>query len=213
MRTDNLKVLSMKAQKKGVEANGMRINDELHFSPKFRFADLDWEDKGSLIVAFHDRVYGYYLCPASILVENRNAFAAGVLLVTTIDFLANIQIGGNTGSRIEQWLVNHITAFRDQDPGNPRRTLAKRFYDEFRNGLVHEGRIKNGGQFTYEIDGLVVISDSSVMIVHPGYLLESIVKAFEMYLKNLAEDEFTFQHFRCALINIFQKDVALAKNS
>jgi hypothetical protein len=42
------------------------------------------------------------------------------------------------GDRIKYWLASEISEF-DQK-------LAELFYDHFRNGLVHEGHIKNGGQ-------------------------------------------------------------------
>ncbi len=33
--------------------------------------------------------------------------------------------------------------------------LAARFYDDFRNGLVHEAKIKQGGQFSLELQSTV----------------------------------------------------------
>ena len=33
--------------------------------------------------------------------------------------------------------------------------LAERFYEDFCNGLVHEGRVKNGDQFSLEVDETV----------------------------------------------------------
>ena len=189
----------------------MRINHDLYFSPNFKFTDLDWNNANNLVTAFHDRVYGFYLKPTSLLLEGGHAFAAGVLLVTTIDFLAKIQTGGKTGSRFEQWLITNIPQFDISDPDNSTRTLAKRFYDEFRNGLVHEGRIKNGGQFSFEIDNLHIVSDNSVMIINPRYLFQSVSDSFKKYETDLS-DEFVFQKFRCSLIESFQKDMEIVKS-
>jgi len=187
----------------------MKVDNDLYFSPRFKFSDLDWGNKENLIFAFHDRVHGFYLEPTFILLEQGHAFAAGVLLVTTVDFLAKIQIGGNTGSRIEQWLESNIAEFSKTDPARPSNTLAKRFYNEFRNGLVHEGRIKNGGQFSFESDNLVAVMDNSVMVVNPEYLFRAVVASFESYEQSLG-DEFAFHRFRRSLIENFWKDVEIA---
>ncbi|NVM22838.1 MAG: hypothetical protein HWN68_13785 [Desulfobacterales bacterium] len=190
----------------------MRIGDIVYFSPNRKLIDLKWDDKDNLVAAFADRVEGFYLTPARQLNDAKQAFATGVICVTTIDFLAKIQTGEEVvWKRNKQWLEDNLPAFAEPDPQNPsKRTLAKRFYEEFRNGLVHEGRIKNAGQFSYDYPGLVEIR-GPVMIVNPGILLAGISESFIRYMKNVSSDEFTFQSFRCALTSCFQADMEIVR--
>lgn len=185
-----------------------RVNEELYFSPKYKFTDLDWDSDIKLIDAFQDRVEGFYLLPAKELNQSRKySFATGVLCVSTIDFLARIQTGKKkVGERFEQWLNDNISDFSPNDKDKSSRTIAHRFYDEFRNGLVHEGRIKNAGQFSYEFTELVN-TKASVMIVNPDSLLNAINSAFDGYLNKLKEEESAFQAFMNALKIDFKEDI------
>jgi len=189
----------------------MRVGDILYFSPKYKFSVLNWDDKKILIDAFKDRVEGFYIKPIKKLNGDENVFAAGVLCVTTIDFLARITIGANTvGERIEQWFGKWITEFSQKDPDNQNITLGKRFCKEFRNGLVHEGRIKNCGQFSNNFSELIHMEDK-IMVINSVLLLEAIKTSFETYMDNVENDTSPFHIFRCALIRDFGDDVEWAK--
>ncbi|MCX9009527.1 MAG: hypothetical protein OIN66_00255 [Candidatus Methanoperedens sp.] len=128
------------------------VDEQLLFTPGLKYSEIKWDNDDALIEAFKDRVKGFYLDPAKCLNDSEKyAFATGVLCVSTIDLLACITISCNSrtvGMRFKQWLKEHITAFDNSDPNSD--ILADKFYDEFRNGLVHEGRIKNVGQFSYD---------------------------------------------------------------
>ena len=190
----------------------MRVGDILHFSPNYKFLDLKWDDENILIDAFKDRVKGFYLEPAKQLNEDKKGFATGVLCVTTIDFLARIATGiDKVRERIPKWLKDNIEDFKEVNPDRLGQTLADRFYDEFRNGLVHEGRIKNAGQFLYsskkyDFEELVKIEER-IMVVNPDRLLNAINTSFEKYMDQVEKNEFAFHQFRCALIRDFQEDI------
>lgn len=189
----------------------MRVGEFLYFSPDFKFADLDWDNQKMLIKAFQDRVFGFYLTPARELSKERYGFACGVLCVIAIDFIARIATGEQwDGSRFVGWLKDNIKAFDKPNPKNSTQTLASRFYKEFRNGLVHEGRIKNLGQFSYEKEELVSI-DGDVMLVNPELLLVKVEKALEDYFKKLCEDAKIFKQFKNTLKNDFEQEVNRAK--
>jgi len=133
------------------------------------------------------------------------------LCVTTIDFLARITIrADNVGERIERWLRKCITEFNQMDSNNRSRTRARRFYEEFRNGLVHEGRIKNCGQFSNNFSELIHMEDK-IMVINSVLLLEAIKTSFETYMDNVENDTSLFHIFRCALIRDFWDDVEWAK--
>lgn len=191
----------------------MKIEDILYFSPKYKFSELKWDDKGYLLNAFKDRVNGFYLDPAKKLNKDKSGFATGVMCVTTIDFLSRIDIGTDkVGKRIAEWLMANIEEFKEADPDARGQTLATRFYDEFRNGLVHEGRIKNAGQFSYNLKELVKIV-KSVMVVNPEFLLNSIDTSFKKYIDKIEKDKCAFQNFKCALLRDFRKDVEYVNRS
>ncbi|MFA4935815.1 MAG: hypothetical protein WC568_08275 [Candidatus Methanoperedens sp.] len=130
----------------------VNVANELLFNPMLKYSEIRWDDNEALIEAFSDRVKGFYLEPAQKLNDyEKYAFATGVLCVSTIDLLACITIScnsGTVGTRFKQWIKEHITAFDNSNPNS--EILADKFYNEFRNGLVHEGRIKNVGQFSYD---------------------------------------------------------------
>jgi hypothetical protein len=192
------------------------MGDVLHFSPKYRFIDLKWDDKDNLIRAFQDRVEGFYVRPAKKLnQEKESAFAVGVLCVATVDFLARIETGSDkVKERFEKWVRSNIEQFNKANPDDASQTLAYRFYDEFRNGLVHEGRIKNAGHFSYDcgelVDTIAVNGTGRVMRINPDILLGLIAESLEKYLHRLRNEEFAFQAFRCALTRDFQRDVEYA---
>lgn len=188
----------------------MRIGDTLLFSPSKKFEDLNWDDGKDLIKAFQERVMEFYFTPAEELNRNRSAFATGVLCATTIDFLARITIWSDkVGERIERWLRIYITDFNQLD--NQNKTLARRFYEDFRNGLVHEGRIKKCGQFSYGYEIELIHVDDGIMIINPDLLLENTKRAFNSYIADIEKDDSKFQQFRCALRRDFQEDVEYAK--
>ena len=182
----------------------LRIADSIFFSPKYKFLDIDFDDREKLVDCFTDRVEGFYLCPAEILNEHKYAFSAGLICVATIDFLAMFSTGitNQVKCRVVLWLIQNIEEFKNNV------NIAVRFYNDFRNGLVYEGRIKNGGQFSYEIDQLFAI-ENEVLIVNPKILLKKIEEAFENYIKLLRGDDNMFNDFREKLKELFKKELEL----
>jgi len=126
-----------------------------------------------------------------------------LLCVATIDFLSRLMIGGNkVKDRFTTWLKKNISEFNDH--------LANKFYKDFRCGLVHEGRIKNCGQFSYELRNLVSL-EGNIMIINPSELLQKIRNALENYIMMIKGDREAFQKFKEALLKDFQRDTEIAK--
>jgi hypothetical protein len=179
----------------------MRIEDVIYFSPSFKFKDIDWNNKDQLIEAFRDRVCGFYLTPAEYLNSKKNGFATGLLCVVTIDFLARIAIRMGPGPRIKEWIEGNIKEFKGKNH------MCKKFLEDFRNGLVHEGRIKNVGQFTYDIQR--IYCDGDVMLINPDKFLNSIKKSFQNYVSDIKVDEEKFKKFKELLMDDFKKEIEL----
>ena len=155
----------------------MRVGDVLYFSPRYRFADLDLNDTSKIVDALRDRVTGFYLDPATRLLSTSDAFAAGLLCCAAIDFIALC-----AEVPPEAWLAKNIGAF-----GNDEQ-LAGRFWRWFRDGLVHEGRIKSFGQFSLDFSELLTVVEPA-MIVNPQRLLRSTQAAFASQIERLDETE------------------------
>ena len=188
-----------------------------YFSKDRKFTQLKWDDKDALLKAFRDRVREFYIEPIKELnKQKKRPFAAGVLCVVTIDFLARIETGWDkVYKRFKYWVKNNIKEFYTSEPDTPLQEFVDRFYEDFRNGLVHEGRIKNAGQFSYDDNVLVkfdkVNGPKPIMIINPKFLQEAISKSFEKYIKKVQNEESIFKKFKSVLMGDFQQDVEYAK--
>lgn len=188
----------------------MRIDNEIYFAPDIRFVDLLNSEPSDLIEAFSKRVFLYYLEPPRVILAHLDenqipltashgyAFTIGTICVTTIDFLAGFMYGVDQQVRVRfvRWLRNFIPYFNELDPNNNSQSLAHRFYDEFRNGLVHNGRIKNAGQFSFDSDlsienELVNVVDDA-MVINSGYLHHFLCQSFVSYISSI-EDQNAFK--------------------
>jgi hypothetical protein len=153
----------------------MKIGDVLYFSPKFRFEDLDFDRPELIAKAFEDRVEGYYFAPAAGLVQSGGGFAAGLVICAGIEFIAKAN-GGR--QEPEEWLKDNVEGFKEQSQAN-------RFWERFRHGLTHEGRIKAFGQFSFEMPEMITeIGDA--MIVNPALLLKAVAAAFSRQCANMS---------------------------
>jgi len=157
----------------------MRIADILYFAPGIRFADLDLSGQ-RLPEQFDARMKGFYLEPAAGMVCGGHAFASGLLLVSCIDALARLQQSTGVGDRFRTWVRAELQSFANPD-------IAHRFYDEFRNGLVHEARIKNGGQFSFDQPKTVDVV-SGALSVNPRHLADEVSNALDRYVSRLKRE-------------------------
>ena len=86
--------------------------------------------------------------------------------------------------------------------------LATRFYEDFRNGLVHEARIKNGGQFSLEI-GSTVEQLRGVLLINPARLGVEVRSAINGYAALLERDAAARQRLARALARDHARDFAV----
>jgi len=152
----------------------MRIGDELYFAPGIRFSDLD-KSGDKLPEQFDKRIRGYYLNPAIVSAKSGHAFASGVILVSCIDALAYFYTGiGDVGERFRSWCIEFLPSFSSEK-------YASYFYRDFRNGLIHNARIKNGGEFTLDIN-CTMKHQGTIISINPLYLASEIDKALSRYI-------------------------------
>lgn len=157
----------------------VNIADILYFAPGIRFVDIDLNGLG-LPDQFKTRILGFYVSPAEECAQHHHAFAAGVLLVTCIDALARLKYGGKVGDRFREFASEQLQSFSQVG-------LDQRFYDDFRNGLVHEARLKRGAQFSLET-GTTVTQFNEILVVNPKYLATEVRTALESYVAVLKRD-------------------------
>lgn len=157
----------------------MNIGEILYFAPGLRFDEVDLQGE-NLPKHFELRIKGFYLQPAEVCVRDEHAFAAGLILISCIDALARYRFG-NGVEEVENFIATELSGFH-RDNG-----LARRFYIEFRHGLVHEARIKNGGQFSFQRRASVV-EESGLLLVNPIHLLNDVESALTVYVRLLESD-------------------------
>ena len=154
----------------------MRVGDALYFSPRLKFSELDLQNAPMILEAFQDRVHGFYLSPASRLLNHGDAFAGGLICCAAVECIARF-----AGEESVDWLCAHIADFA-QD-----RTRTKRFWTSFRHGLTHEGRVKSFGQFSLEMPALLT-TVGVALVVNPKLLLEGVEKAFDADCEKIGDD-------------------------
>lgn len=184
----------------------MKIDDkDLLFSKNITYQELknalDLEDKDFLIHAFEDRINSFYLEPARRLNDNKDWFAGGSLCVIVIDLLARLYYHSTKRNenrcRIELWLGEHL-GFDEN--------LAKLFYENIRNGLVHEGRLTEGGQFSNIIPD-TASHDNGIIVVNPGRLHGKIFEVLGEYLNKLRTNDIEFEYFKDQLDSDCKEDL------
>jgi hypothetical protein len=178
----------------------MRIEDVLFFAPEIPFFKVD-PSNPALISQFCARIEGYYLSPALELAERDEAFPAGVLLASVVDALARYDPRcTNPDTRYTDWLVRELPSFTDF-------RNAKRFYDDFRCGLVHEARIKNGCEFSAAFGETVHLEDGA-MVVDPRSFHAEVVAAVTKFSEHLRADAQAFTKFAGRIQADFQREFA-----
>jgi len=159
----------------------MRLSDGLYFAPNIKFSDIDITG-AKLVNQFKKRICGYYLNPALESARAGHAFASGVLLVTCIDALAYYYSGTTAvGNRFINWCMKYLPSFSD-------RKCASLFYHNFRNGLVHNARIKDGGEFSLDTKHTLEFKDKA-MSINPIRLATEVNVALNKFLPYLRNNK------------------------
>ena len=178
----------------------MRERDILYFAPDIRFGEVDLNGSG-LPKQYHARIIGFYVAPAEGCAARGQAFASGVLLVNCIDALALVRYGGHSGTRFRR--------FAHEELGSFSPLLADRLYEDFRNGLVHEARVKNGGQFSLET-GSTVEERAGLMLINPKQLAAEVRASVDAYRNLLNRDDDARRGLSRTLARDFAKEFAEA---
>jgi hypothetical protein len=178
----------------------MRYGNSTFFAPDVPFTEVDLGGE-RLPEQFHKRIDGYYLAAARSCLSSGLAFGAGVLQMAAIDALSIFAHGPNRQYRIvwkdfQAFARTRLPSFRD-------RQHARLLYDNFRNGLVHEARLKEGCQFAFGTSSTLDLS-GAYPVVNPALLQSELERAAEMLVQEIRESA----PFREQLVMYIQREFA-----
>ena len=118
----------------------MKIGDFLYFAPELKFSDLNLSST-DLGAVWEQRIRGFYIQPASELVSMNHAFASGLVTLSAIDAMSRYEAAPDrigeraVGKEFKSFVKAELQSFSlDRD--------ANDLYDKYRNGLVHEARLR-----------------------------------------------------------------------
>lgn len=181
----------------------MKIGDFLYFAPGIRFDSLDLASP-EIVDHFRSRIRGYYLGPARMLADQGHAFGAVVLLASAIVALARFERPARERNQVRytNWSKVYVPSLGTKDS-------ADKFYDDFRCGVVHEGRAKKGCVFTTEIGRAVWVEDG-IMAVHPVRFWEEISQVLETFCARTLDSPALLQNLQRQLRDDFKAEMRIA---
>lgn len=179
----------------------VRIADNVEFAPGIRFSALDLSGK-VLPRQYEVRIREYYLEPARRCAEANHAFASGLLVVSAIDAISRIHFGPNRTQRRRVGVDFQVFA-RTELPSFRNPAHARVLYEDFRNGLVHEARLKNGAQFQLSL-GATADFSSDLPRIDPAALLGEVGDAFERLVTSIEAS----QYFQQELVSLTRREFA-----
>jgi hypothetical protein len=178
----------------------VRISETLYFAPGIPFSQLALGGE-ALPEQFGARINGYYLRPAVRAAAAGDGFAAGLLAVVAIDALSRLEFGPN---RRRRRVVRDFVLFaRHHLPSFQTEGHAALLYDSFRNGLVHEGRLKNGAQFELGRDTTLSLV-GGLPVIAPDRLVGEVAAALEGMVNQLRSSV----NFRRELTTLLRREFA-----
>lgn len=83
---------------------------------------------------------------------------------------------------------------RDNLPSFASAERADCLYDDFRNGLIHEGRIKSGAQFSLDA-GDTITDIEGIVLVNPMLLADEVSVALDRFIEVLHGDAVARRRF------------------
>ncbi|MEO7325613.1 MAG: hypothetical protein ABIW82_12360 [Dokdonella sp.] len=171
---------------------------KVNFAPGIFWSEVDLEREDAFREQLSQRFKGLYFEPARTLLDKSvpDDFAAGVLILCAFDAIARLWTGksGDVAVRFKETFEK----FAPNEVDGPRWSPV--VYDCFRNGLVHEGRIKSVARFDSDAANCVE-ETGNTYIVNPKCLLFIA----EAALKGLVSDN-NAARFHANAIPLLQED-------
>lgn len=176
----------------------MLTKELILFSPECNFMDISWwNNNRDLIKAFESRINWLYLEPARKLNEMESGFSSTLMTLCAIDSMIRLRKGSRTySSDYEVWLRDFMPLIIEKCPN---------FYDIYRCGLAHEGRVKYGHVISYNFENKTLVEYHGKYVLNPERLLDDFDKWFECYISTLKNFN-TFARFKNNLRDMLIED-------
>lgn len=173
------------------------------FSPEIAMSELKDADDEKVIRAFEDRIRGWYLDPLVSMLEKPNwDFISLAIECMLLDALSGYYFGlkedSNRGTF--QDFAEEII------PEVGKESIAGFFYDTFRNGILHETRVKKSGFISREIKN-VIVEDDGALFVNPRELYRVLKNWFDLYAETLYGDEDLQKRFFDRFIFLYEDHI------
>ena len=178
----------------------MRIGDYLYFAPDIRFDKVQL-DSPEVVRQYQKRIEGYYLEPARMLASKGYGFGAVTILASALDALARFErpLTEKNRKRYISWTSKHVPSLTALD-------FARQFYDDFRCGVVHEGRAKAGCVFVPKTAYTIKV-EGNLMGVNPEKFADEITQVLEDFCTRTESTPALLQHFQDQLKADFAKEL------
>lgn len=180
----------------------MSIRDgKLYFAPDVLWSEVELSDDEKFRGQLCSRFHGFYFRPAQYLLEKGESddFAARLLILSAFDAIARLWVDdpSSVAGRFK-------STFNDFAPDVLGEKIAPQWaatvYENYRNGLVHEARIKSAARF--DLNAATCVEEmNGICVVNPRCLL-SIAEAA---LKGLVS-ETNVARFRANAVPLLQED-------
>jgi hypothetical protein len=182
----------------------MRFEDEIYFSKNYQWSSIDFDDKIGLLNKFTDRIQTLYLDQITYLNKDDsyyNSFAVGVLLFATIDFVGGYLTSKNGfNNKLLEFLKSNEsfnTASKDT-----QIVISKKITESFRNGIIHNGRVKESCQFDYDFENTLFVFHDEILIINTKFLESLVEDVLKNYIDRVKTENEEMNNF----INRFKND-------
>ena len=182
-----------------------------YFSKEVRYSQIDWSRLDSIVQAYRQRIYDWYLDPARELAKNIHfAFSVMALNCLLIDTLSQFVSGtdSSTAEGFKQFIRDRLPDRYSSkletpihhDDGKKKTKLkdvADVIYHGFRCGILHQAHItpyggidpSNDAAVRFGLFGLLRYKPTGTecpsVILNPRTLLDDLQRAFDVYLEEL----------------------------
>lgn len=188
----------------------MRLEDELYFSSKYRWFEVDINSKEILAAQFKERITEFYIEPASQIISSNkrsNSFAAGLLLFAALEAIGRYRIGRKGYQNRVNPLIESSTEFQNINKVEEKDLVLRHIGDSFRNGLAHEGRVKNSCQFVARGNDDLFLCNDEILIINCEVLVSFVENILDEFFAELLSDDQTFDRFKSLFCHDFKDEL------
>lgn len=187
----------------------MQFEDEIYFSKNFEWKSVDINDGIDLANKYNDRIRTLYMDQANLLLskdEFYNSFTAGIILFAVIDCLG-------TFLTTKKGFKNKLDEFlKESEEFNKLNkvdgiVISKMITKCFRNGIIHNSRVKESCQFDYNFDNKLFVLHEDILIINTKHLFELVSVVLNSYIDRVITNEVEMSVFKKTFAIEFESEI------